>query len=204
MSRYSHLFNAHTALSLSFDIDATGHHTGADNASVLTDGSQDRVSQPFTDDIIGKWIYNFTDGSKGLITARTISTVAATLAGGTGNDWDEGDVYAIGERAVNILEVPRLRELAYEQVSVVTPGTPVSPSSNVSAKAVRVINNNELLETAYCSTIASVVDATASPKVGHPIFPLGDSWVFYVDDDADELEIDSTVAADFDCFILGI
>jgi hypothetical protein len=44
---------------------------------------------------VGYRIYNTTDGSNGSITANTATTVTATLAGGTENDWDTGDAYII-------------------------------------------------------------------------------------------------------------
>jgi hypothetical protein len=70
---------------------ATGTHTGSDNASVLTD-----VSKSFTtNELVGYRIYNTTDGSDGLITANTATTVTATLSGGTQNDWDTSDAYII-------------------------------------------------------------------------------------------------------------
>jgi hypothetical protein len=70
---------------------ATGTHTGSNNAATLTD-----ASQAFTiDELVGYRIYNTTDGSDGLITANTATTVTATLAGGTGNDWDTSDAHII-------------------------------------------------------------------------------------------------------------
>jgi len=40
-------------------------------------------------------VVNLTDGSKGEITANTATTVTAILAGGTENDWDNGDGYLV-------------------------------------------------------------------------------------------------------------
>ena len=45
--------------------------------------------------LIDMTLYNITDGSSGIITANTATNVTATLAGGTGNDWDDGDVWNI-------------------------------------------------------------------------------------------------------------
>jgi hypothetical protein len=70
---------------------ATGTHTGANNASILTDSSKTFT----TNELVGYRIYNTTDGSNGSITANTATTVTATLAGGTENDWDTGDAYII-------------------------------------------------------------------------------------------------------------
>ena len=71
----------------------TGIHTGADDqATVMTD-----ATKAFTvDALIGYQIFNTTDGSSGIITDNDATTVTvASLAGGTGNDWDTGDTYEI-------------------------------------------------------------------------------------------------------------
>lgn len=68
-----------------------GTHTGANNASVLTDSTLGAT----TDEYVGYTIKNITDGSQGLITANTATTVTAVLYGGTDNDWDTGDVHHI-------------------------------------------------------------------------------------------------------------
>ena len=71
--------------------EVTGTHTGSNNAATLTDGAKSWTTNQFK----GKIIYNDTDGSQGTITANTATTVTATLAGGTDNDWDTGDSYTI-------------------------------------------------------------------------------------------------------------
>lgn len=71
----------------------TGTHDGAGNASSLTDSG---ASFPTTGNgLVGCKIKNTTDGSEGFITANTATTVTATLAGGTDNDWDASDAYQI-------------------------------------------------------------------------------------------------------------
>ena len=68
-------------------------HTGANNAGVLTDSTQDFV----VDALIGFTIYNITDSSSGTITdndAITI-TVGGGMSGGTDNDFDTNDVYVV-------------------------------------------------------------------------------------------------------------
>ncbi|KKN76977.1 hypothetical protein LCGC14_0364690 [marine sediment metagenome] len=88
-----------------FGVFYTGTHKGenaVDNASVLTDMGNRRKLYPFLDEIVGKTIYNLTDGSSGVITGITNNTVTATLAGGTGDDWDLNDLYVIGERVLNV------------------------------------------------------------------------------------------------------
>lgn len=69
-----------------------GSHTGAADASVLTDSTKSWT----TDEWVGYIIKNTTDGSWGVITANTATTITATLYEGTDNDFDNGDVYLIG------------------------------------------------------------------------------------------------------------
>lgn len=76
-----------------------GSHDGDNNASVLTDSSKSWV----TDALVGTVIHNLTDGSHGQITANTATTVTATLAAGTDNDWDLDDDYTIQGDANGIL-----------------------------------------------------------------------------------------------------
>jgi len=68
-----------------------GRHTGDDDATILTDSSKAWK----TNELVGLTIYNKTDGSKGTVLSNTSTTVTATEAGGTGNDWDEDDEYII-------------------------------------------------------------------------------------------------------------
>lgn len=72
----------------------TGVHTGADDASILTDSSKS-WSTKSVGGLKGFYIYNNTDGSGGIITATTATTITAILAGGTDNNLDNGDKYII-------------------------------------------------------------------------------------------------------------
>ncbi len=82
-------------------ITATGTHTGADDALVLTDSTKSWTPGALVD----QWVHNYGDRdtdynparSYGLITANTGTTVTATLSGSTGTekDWDTGDPYLI-------------------------------------------------------------------------------------------------------------
>lgn len=69
-----------------------GTHTGAGDASTLTDSAQSWTP----DEWIGYTIYNTTDGSSAIITDNDATTITATLEGGTENDWDASDAYLIG------------------------------------------------------------------------------------------------------------
>lgn len=68
----------------------TGTHTGANNASALTDSGAS-----FTSDLIGCLITNDTDGSWGIVRNQTATTITTTLSGGTDNDFDTSDAYTV-------------------------------------------------------------------------------------------------------------
>lgn len=70
---------------------ATGTHDGSANAATLSDSGASFT----TDEFVGMEVLNITDGSHGTITANSTSTITATLSGGTDNDWDASDVYAV-------------------------------------------------------------------------------------------------------------
>ncbi len=71
--------------------DISGTHDGANDASVLSDSGLSLG----VNDLVGAYLFNTTDGSFGAITANTATTITATLAGGTENDWDTGDAYEV-------------------------------------------------------------------------------------------------------------
>ena len=80
-------------------IASTGSHDGAGSAAALTDSTQDWV----VNGLIGGTIRNTTDGSRGIITANTATTVTATLSGGTDNDWDVSDAYSVVPPSIRLL-----------------------------------------------------------------------------------------------------
>lgn len=71
---------------------ASGVQDGGDDQTILTDSGESFTTSQF----VGMTLYNITDGSSGLVTANNGTTITATLAGGTGNDWDDGDVWQVG------------------------------------------------------------------------------------------------------------
>ena len=75
---------------------AYGTHSGSNNASTLTDSTQAWT----TDSLVGYVLKNLSDGSEGVITANTATTITATLSGGTDNDFDTGDTYEVGKNFV--------------------------------------------------------------------------------------------------------
>ena len=69
----------------------TGAHNGSANAATLSDSTA-----AWTTDCFKGWtVKNTTDGSSGVITANTATTITATLSGGSDNDWDVSDAYNI-------------------------------------------------------------------------------------------------------------
>lgn len=74
-----------------YPISWTGYHTAAGNWEYLVDTNQSWTA----DALIGKIVWNITDGSKATIEDNASTTVTGTLAGGTDNDWDTSDLYVI-------------------------------------------------------------------------------------------------------------
>jgi len=70
---------------------AEGVHDGDANAATLSDSGE---SWP-TDEYIGMTLYNTTDGSSCVVTDNDGTTMTCTLSGGTDNDWDVDDVWAV-------------------------------------------------------------------------------------------------------------
>ena len=68
-----------------------GAHDGLDNVAVLTDTSQAWTVNA----LIGKLLFNLTDGSSTIVTSNMVDIVTGILAGGTDDDWDIADVYII-------------------------------------------------------------------------------------------------------------
>lgn len=72
--------------------DATGAHTGGAHATIMTDANAHFVAG----ELVDLTIENVTDGSSGVITANTETTVTVVaLVGGTANAWALNDVYSI-------------------------------------------------------------------------------------------------------------
>jgi len=82
-----------------------------------------------------------------------------------------------------------LKVIDAEEVTVTTSGTCVNPSSNTDAVAVRVINNTSNI--VMVGMDATHVDGSSSPKLGFPLAQY-DSRLFYVEDNANEVQIDAS------------
>jgi hypothetical protein len=83
--------------------------------------------------------------------------------------------------------------IAEGEVTVTTAGTPVALPSNTSAKAVLVTNNN--LDGTICAVgLNATVDANSTPNIGRVLNAL-DSTVVYVNENSNEVYVDSSVSA---------
>lgn len=70
----------------------TGSHTGGTHTTILTDSTKSWS----TDEWIGWWVWNITDGSRGAVTDSDATTVTVSaLTGGSGNNWENGDEYIL-------------------------------------------------------------------------------------------------------------
>ena len=152
MRRKLNFPEAGNVLSEVFDVFYRGKHTGANNAAVLTDNNNERqnVSFAFLDEVVGKTIYNLTDGSSGTIISVTANTITATLAGGTDNDWDKKDEYVVGERALNVLSTPV--------------GVPLPPASQPAPDGYATIGDGRQITT-VAGTAKALAGATSCKRV---------------------------------------
>lgn len=69
-----------------------GSQDGGSSATVLTDSTASWT----TDEWVGYWVKNITDGGVGMVLSNTATTMTFDeLYGGTGDTWENGDVYNI-------------------------------------------------------------------------------------------------------------
>jgi len=71
---------------------ASGVQDGGDDQAVLTDSGESFTTSQF----VGMTLYNVTDASSCTVTANNGTTITCSLAGGTDNNWDDGDVWQVG------------------------------------------------------------------------------------------------------------
>ncbi len=94
------------------DCSLGGTHSAAAHATIMTDAlAHFRASA-----LIGLTINNLTDGSAGVITANTTTTVTAVLAGGAANTWATDDAYSIEGSGLDLLGGPGTLALTVEAV----------------------------------------------------------------------------------------
>ena len=167
---------------------ATGTHTGSNNASTLTDSTQSFT----TDELVDYRIYNTTDGSDGIITANTATTVTATLAGGTDNDWDTSDAYIIvAKPALNPVSITRSGSTA----TVAHRNHGLANGASVSIRGATQDEYNGIYTISNVSTNAydyTVSGTPATPATGSPT-----STAVILSDVTDEFGILQTASFNF-------
>ncbi|MFC1597180.1 M20/M25/M40 family metallo-hydrolase, partial [Planctomycetota bacterium] len=87
----------------------TGTHDGGDSQSVLVDSTASWAD----DALVDITLTNPADGSRGVITANTATTITAALSGGSRNSWDAGDTYSVD--FFSLLGMVNLDMIAYNQ-----------------------------------------------------------------------------------------
>ncbi len=96
--------NIHVASNRGFDKTFTGAHDAGTSATVLTDTGE---AFPTNNDFKDSLVQNITDGSFGIITSNTATTVTVSaLTGGSGNDFESGDLYEIFIPEIGLDNVP--------------------------------------------------------------------------------------------------
>ncbi|MDF1845090.1 MAG: hypothetical protein P1U77_27055 [Rubripirellula sp.] len=71
----------------------SGQHDDAADSSILVDSTQSWE----TDELVGRKLFNLTDGSEATIVSNTGTSITASLSNGSDNDWDINDRYQIGQ-----------------------------------------------------------------------------------------------------------
>lgn len=125
----------------------TGAHTAAAHAIVMTD-----ANAHFRDSsLIGLTINNDTDGSTGVITANTKTTVTAVLVGGVANQWALADAYTIVGAGLDMVEGSSTLALTvdarYNAAAVAGMTVHVITSPTGSATGIHTAANNAVVMT---------------------------------------------------------
>jgi len=124
--------------------DYTGVHDGGDDAATLSDSTASFTN----DELIGMRVINSTDGSAAYITDNTTTTIVGTLSGGTDNNWDDDDAYAVQSSGIWVVNGRYQEILAKftrsDTLSITAPGDVVEffledigvPSNDIMSNAV--------------------------------------------------------------------
>ena len=144
---------------------ATGAHTGGANAAVLTDSAGNFLNKGIAP---GDLINNDTDGSSTTITAVTATTVTGILAGGTDDDWDNGDLYSIDKvtehAAGRATLIRRLRITADLDIYVRYDGDASAGQHSIRIDAGEAINEDGFRIISGISFINAVADETPTVR----------------------------------------
>lgn len=142
---------------------------GADDAGSSAAAMVDSGETFTANEFIGWTIYNITDASKGIITANSTTGVTATLAGGTDDDWDSGDLYVIGYELATVtipITTTVAGEIYYAKVAntIVASGAGPTAGNVNTERAVADIYTGEQL------TVISTVLGVGSVGTCQPAF----------------------------------
>jgi len=100
-----------------------GSHASLASSSLLAD-----PNAAFTvDALIGYKVYNETDGSYGIITDNDATTATTTLIGGTGNNFENGDLYEINNSQLIVESGSTITSLG-RRILAISSGTATNPT----------------------------------------------------------------------------
>lgn len=143
-----------------------GTHDGGNNSATLSDSTA--PNWPVS--LVGATVYNITDGSSATITAIAGNTViTAALAGGTDNDWDNGDEYRIFPDATWAFAEP----WTFELPTIARNGV----AADCTAYSIRVANDNDegVFYVLQMEQLENLVDnPSLETGAGNPWIP--DGW----------------------------
>jgi hypothetical protein len=130
--------------------------------------------------MVGMIAYNLTDFSEGVITANTETQISATLSGGTDNDWDTGDLYAVATPRFGNPDQPS----AANRPVVTTPGLyQQAEFTKASSQFMRIPLDYKIPANVY--TIVFDYLAKAASGNDHPIIEIGGLSVWRRDSSGD-------------------
>jgi len=108
-----------------------GVHDGGDGAAVFSDSGEAFPTDGLGFD--GMIIKNETDGSQSTVTANTGTTITGVLAGGTDNDWDDGDVMSLQDTDFDYSSMGTLtlfNQSGVDRIIIQNPGTNTTDVEN--------------------------------------------------------------------------
>lgn len=133
------------------------YDTGTDDTSAAAAFLTDSSASWTIDEWVGFRVVNETDGSSGVITANTATTITATLSGGVGNNWDSGDVYSI------VIDAAVNDQIVYETTTSL--GGTVSAMSTKGVPTITGASGTHQFDVKYRDVTDSKVSSTVTVTV---------------------------------------
>lgn len=134
------------------------YDTGIDDTSAAAAFLTDSSASWTINEWVGFRVVNVTDGSSGVITANTATTITATLSGGVGNNWDSGDVYNI------VIDAAVNDQIVYEEATSL--GGTVSAMSTKGVPTITGASGTHTFDVKYRdvtdSKVSSIVTVTVT------------------------------------------